>query len=206
MNSRKQKIARMALQILKDRGIEGLTFQSLSRAIGLDPAFLSDTFSGGERELLMDTVEVAGRLWVDTLRADIEKAENTADKLACLAHGYVTGSEAHPSILSVYIDLWKLVKDQEDDYVRNRLGELYQFYISSFGELLTLAGAGGLPRREGEALSLLFTVLSDVVHVQSVTLEQPVDFQMLSEVVTRMLTVILQVGKAAGRCMRAALR
>lgn len=188
MNSRKQKIARMALQILKDRGIEGLTFQSLSRAIGLDPAFLSDTFSGGERELLMDTVEVAGRLWVDTLRADIEKAENTADKLACLAHGYVTGSEAHPSILSVYIDLWKLVKDQEDDYVRNRLGELYQFYISSFGELLTLAGAGGLPRREGEALSLLFTVLSDVVHVQSVTLEQPVDFQMLSEVVTRMLT------------------
>ena len=188
MNSRKQKIARMALQILKDRGIEGLTFQSLSRAIGLDPAFLSDTFSGGERELLMDTVEVAGRLWVDTLRADIEKAENTADKLACLAHGYVTGSEAHPSILSVYIDLWKLVKDQEDDYVRNRLGELYQFYISSFGELLTLAGAGGLPRREGEALSLLFTVLSDVVHVQSVTLEQPVDLQMLSEVVTRMLT------------------
>ena len=188
MNSRKQKIARMALQILKDRGIEGLTFQSLSRAIGLDPAFLSDTFSGGERELLMDTVEVAGRLWVDTLRADMEKAENTADKLACLAHGYVTGSEAHPSILSVYIDLWKLVKDQEDDYVRNRLGELYQFYISSFGELLTLAGAGGLPRREGEALSLLFTVLSDVVHVQSVTLEQPVDFQMLSEVVTRMLT------------------
>ena len=188
MNSRKQKIARMALQILKDRGIEGLTFQSLSRAIGLDPAFLSDTFSGGERELLMDTVEVAGRLWVDTLRADMEKAENTADKLACLAHGYVTGSEAHPSILSVYIDLWKLVKDQEDDYVRNRLGELYQFYISSFGELLTLAGAGGLPRREGEALSLIFTVLSDVVHVQSVTLEQPVDFQMLSEVVTRMLT------------------
>lgn len=77
------------------------------------------------------------------------------------------------------------MKDQEDDYVRNRLGELYQFYISSFGELLTLAGAGGLPRREGEALSLLFTVLSDVVHVQSVTLEQPVDFQMLSEVVTR---------------------
>ena len=187
MNSRKRKITRMALQVLRERGTNGLTLGNLSRAACLSPALLAELFPEGDKELLMDTMTAAGVRWVDALRTEMEKNAEPPERLARLARGFVLGSGTHPEILSVYIDLWKMVKDREDSYIRHRLCELYQFYADSFGEMLELAGVQELPQREGEALSLLFTVLSDAVHVQSVTLNRAVDFEMLSTVAARLL-------------------
>ena len=187
MDSRKQKITRIALQILRERGTDGLTLGNLSRAACLSSDLLAELFPEGDKELLMDTMAAAGVRWVEALRTEMKKTAEPSERLAHLARGFVLGSGTHPEILSVYIDLWKLVKDREDSYVRQRLCELYQFYSASFAELLLLAGVRELPQGEREALSLLFTVLSDAVHVQSVTLNRAVDFEMLSTVTARLL-------------------
>ena len=63
LDVKKRKIARLAFQEARDRGIDGLRLETLAETTGLPLPLLVSLYPQGEGELCMDAVEYAGELW-----------------------------------------------------------------------------------------------------------------------------------------------
>lgn len=186
----KQRIIKIALHELLNRGTEWINIYNVSKYIHIDESKLLDIFPMGDHELLMDAVEYAGKSWVQEIKKNIDRKDNVVDKLETLVKEYALGSKDYPKSLSIYIDLWKIIKDNKDEYMKQRLKELYIFYASEFSSILQTFGESNLLQAELDAFSLMITILSDVIHIQSVTLENELDFDMISKVITKIISAL----------------
>jgi undecaprenyl pyrophosphate synthase len=182
----KQKIIKIALGELLRNGVESFSIQNLSINTSLDAFKINELFTYGDRELLMDAVTLAGKVWVKEIRNDIDKEDTARKKLRMAARGFTLGTEDYPESLSVYIDLWKIVKDEKDGYIQERLKELYRYYASEFVDIVSGIGNFARDEEEVKAFSLIVTVLSDVLHIQSITLRDDVDFEVIGKVIEEM--------------------
>ena len=188
----KQKVLKIALKILFQYG--NITIEHLSETAALDKEGLTLLFSNGDKELLMDTVEYAGTIWVDKIKKEISEQKSVQGKLRTLASGYALGSREHPQSLSIYIDLWKYIKDGNNEYIKKRLCEIYRFYIDEFNNIVNNIGEFHATEKQRRALSLFITILSDVLHIQSITLENEVDFDSFQEMIENVI-VLFFTGK-----------
>lgn len=189
---RKNKLLKIAINLLEMYGTERLTIPSLAEAMQVDTGTLSPRYFADDRELLMDTVDAAGRIWVAQIRKKADAAADRKGKIAVFANGYVTGSKAHSNILSTYIDLWKLVKDKKDPYIKKRLGQIYEFYMAAFKSFMQEVAQHN--DEELEALSVLATVLSDALHIQSIVLEKAIDFDGIQKLVEKIIDLFILNG------------
>jgi len=188
----KQKIIKIALNQLLLYGTEECNIENISDRTGLCERSVRQLFRDGNHELLMDAVEYAGRTWVQKLKKEVAGKEDVNSKLNVLTLGYALGGEQFPESLSVYIDLWKMVKDKKDTYIRNRLRELYNFYTLEFSNIVNEIGDFDILQEGLKTYAFIMTLLSDVIHIQSIILENEVDFQKIKKVIEIMTTAFFQ--------------
>jgi len=187
----KKNVLKIALHLLLKDGSADIN--SIAEMTGFNIKKLNEAFPSGDKELLMDTVEFAGKTWVEKLQKEIAAKNSVREKLKTLASGYTLGSQYYPESLSVYIDLWKTIKDNQDEYMKSRLKEIYHFYISAFCNMINEIGSFHIKYEELYSFSLFMTVLSDVLHIQSITLENDVDFKSFEAMIEK-LTVLFFMG------------
>ena len=144
----KQKIVKIACNEVLVHGVEQINIKNLANRTGFNIEKLNTLFQYGDQELLMDAVEYAGKVWVSQIKKKIQDSHNISDKLKILANSYTMGSKDFSQSLSTYIDLWKIVKDQKDEYIKTRLKSIYNFYISEFVNIATDIGCRNIPKKE----------------------------------------------------------
>ena len=171
----KQKILKISFSVLLNEGFVNIS--QIAKRTGLEEKKLYGLFSDGDKELYMDTVEYAGKAWVDKIKKEIAEKNDSESKLKTLAAGYTLGSKDYPESLSVYIDLWKIIKDNKDEYVKERLRNIYNYYISEFCNIVNEINKFNIKYDELRSFALFMTILSDMIHIQSLTLENNVDFE-----------------------------
>ena len=179
----KNKVLQIAFNMLLQNGT--IDISGVAEKTGLNQVKLNELFPLGDKELLMDTVEHAGRLWVAKIKQNLAEKNSIQEKLKALATGYALGSKDHPQSLSVYIDLWKTVKDGNDVYITKRLRDLYNCYIDEFCDIVKEIGADSVDTRELRSFSTFMTVLSDVLHVQSITLGNEINFEEFAKMIEK---------------------
>lgn len=173
---KKYKILKIFLGKIGEIDLENIELTEILPMIGISQKQFHILFPNGTYELLMDTIEYAGRRWLDKLKKDIDRATTQADKLSLLLNGYALGAENYSENLSLYIDLWKLVKDGRSKYLKNRLGQIYECYISEFNAIWKQIGISGLEDEEMHILGVIMTALSDAIHIQYFTGKHLIEF------------------------------
>lgn len=188
---RKDKILKIVLGKIGQIDMEHIELSEILPMVGASQKQFHILFPNGTDELLMDTIAYAGCRWLDALKEDIDKAATRADKLSLLFSGYALGAESYSENLSLYIDLWKRVKDGKSEYVKNRLGEIYDRYITEFTAIWRQIGVRGLEEEEIHILGVIMTALSDAIHIQYFTGKHPIEFGKIEQLLCSLVKGIL---------------
>ncbi len=143
-------------------------------------------FQYGDKELMMDVIEYAGMRWVDQIKASIMEMMDIDHKVDALLYGYTMGTKKYPQLLSTYIDLWKIVKDQQDEYIKLRLKTIYNFYVAEFTHIVRDIGCQQIPYNELVAFGVFITLMSDVAHIQSLILDNQLDFDCMYSILNKL--------------------
>lgn len=167
-------------------GIEQVTIDNIAKKTGVDKEKINNLFQYDDKELVMDVMEYAGIKWVEEIKLKIKNTNDRTKKLETLIYGYTMGSKEYPQSLSSYIDMWKIIKDNEDEYIKLRLKTIYNYYISEFTNIVEDIGCEHIPYNERIAFGTFVTLLSDVIHIQSLVIENKLDFDCLVNVVNRL--------------------
>ncbi len=172
----KELFLRMGLPVLMRYGADEFTIHKLACEYQLNQEELAKCFPGGDSELLMDEVSYAGRLWLQKLNETLSNTERSKEeRLTYLVTEYVNGTNGYSDSLAVYIDLWKKIRDYNDPYLTKRLKEIYRMYADDFirmlEEILPFKGTD----EEKKAFSILMTVSSDTLHIQSMLFSEEFD-------------------------------
>ena len=107
LDVKKRKIARLAFQEARDRGIDGLRLETLAETTGLPLPLLVSLYPQGEGELCMDAVEYAGELWLERMEAAVRDGKTPADRLHRLIREYALGKE-RKTATDISADGWRL--------------------------------------------------------------------------------------------------
>lgn len=198
---KKEKILKILLGKIGDIGIQNLDSANVLSIIGISQKQFDMLFSDGAEELLMDSIEYAGCQWLDYLKKDVKEAESKTEKIALVLNGYTLGAEKFSENLSLYIDLWKMVKDGEHEYLKNRLDKIYEMYSREFAEIMDNIGVGWLTKEEIYVWGVLMTALSDAIHIQFFTMKNSVDFMKIQHFIGKVTKTILPLLEERGKEM-----
>lgn len=191
LSGSKRHLARAAFLKLELYGIEKENMQSFSSATGLSSDRLRALYPKGEPELWLDAIQYAGERWIAEIRKGLLHIHGRTARLSYLTNAYIRGSEQHPRALDAYIDLWKKAKDG-DTYIQERLAAVYREYAEQF--IRMIREDTGLNPDMGTLYSVAqwLTVLSDILHVQSSVLGNPVDFEEMGRTIQRAVSLLLE--------------
>ncbi len=191
LSGSKQHLARIAFRELERHGMEKWTIQSFSNATGLSDDRLRFLYPNGEAELWLDAVQYAGERWIAEIRKDLRRTGAEKEPLSHLVNAYIRGSEQHPDALNAYIDLWKKAKDG-DVYIQKRLAAIYREYTIQFIRMVREEIGLDPDMDTLETVAQWLTILSDVLHIQSLILGNPVDFEKMGQTVSRAVSLLLR--------------
>ena len=198
---KKEKILKILLGKIGDIGIQNLDSANVLSIIGISQKQFNMLFSDGAEQLLMDSIEYAGCQWLDHLKKDVKEAESKTEKIALVLNGYALGAEKFSENLSLYIDLWKMVKDGKHEYLKNRLDKIYEMYSREFAEIMDNIGVGWLTKEEIYVWGVLMTALSDAIHIQFFTMKNSVDFMKIQHFIGKVSKTILPLLEERGKEM-----
>ncbi|MCL2702970.1 MAG: hypothetical protein FWE91_05105 [Defluviitaleaceae bacterium] len=168
----KKTIIKLVLARLEAEGAASLTLQAVGGLGGVSMDNMRKYFPNGDEELLMDAVELAGQIWIKRVADEVSKIDAPDLKIRRLAALYAFGTLSFPESLSIYIDLWKLVKNGDSEYIKKRLKAVYLLYSRSFCEL-AFGGTEASPK--AKSLAIIMTMLSDMLHIQYTLLGNEVE-------------------------------
>jgi len=187
--SMKQKlILEVALKLMFEGYYEDATIDSVSSYSQLDSEKIRQHYAADEN-LRMSAMKYAAVVWVDQVKIDLEKQETKKEKLSALIRHYIAGSESHPHSLSLYVDIWKKIRDLKTDdrqLLSNELSEIYRYYVSFFQEAMKdiYMNESGY---DMEQLAWIMVVMSDGFHIQSLIQSQQLDFDRITQTFCKML-------------------
>jgi hypothetical protein len=185
----KQKlILETTLKLMFEGYYEDATVDSVSSYAQLDPAKIMQHYTTDEN-LRMSAMKYAAVVWVEQVKLDLEKQESKKDKLYTLIRHYIAGSESHPHSLSLYVDIWKKIRDiktEDRQLLSKELSEIYRYYVSFFQEAMKdiYANESGY---DMEQLAWIMVVISDGFHIQSLIQSQQIDFERITQTFCKML-------------------
>ena len=187
--SMKQKlILEAALKLMFEGYYEDATVDSVSSYTQLVPEKIMQHYTTDEN-LRMSAMKYAAIVWVNQVKVDLEKQETKKDKLYTLIRHYIAGSESHPQSLSLYVDIWKRIRDikiKDRQLLSNELSEIYRYYVSVFQESMKdiYTNESGY---DMEQLAWIMVVMSDGFHVQSFIQTHQLDFDKITQMLCKML-------------------
>lgn len=170
---REAQILNLSLSFMYQAGFERTNIEELAKWSKLDSSILRGLFES-DVDLQMKTMEYAATVWVAKIRREAEKIESREDRIRYILKEFAFGTDEYANSLSLYIDLWKQIRDLDDctqnekRYLKDTLLDIYHYYASFFCELCFDSKSTS----EANAISWLMVVLSDGIHIQSL-LENP---------------------------------
>lgn len=191
-------IMETALKIMFAKDFDAVSISEVSAKAKIRLDVIQSLYTTDD-ELRMEAVEYAGVRWVEDIRIQLNKEKNTLDKLKLLIKLYVSGSQTHPESLSIYVDLWKKLRDNiggENTYIKSSLESIYRYYVQIFKEVFTeialeQGGHCTLNQNQVEHLAWIMVVLSDGLHIQSLIQSKPLDFEGIRAVLYPMVEGLL---------------
>lgn len=188
---KKEKILKIMFHKLEEIGITNLYTQEILSMIGISEKQFMLLFPDGRNELIMDSLEYAGILWLNDLKHKVNITEEKKDKFIVIMSNYILGAEKYTNNLSLYIDLWKMIKDENNYYLRQRLCKIYELYVNEFTSLLMELEIHSLTREEIYGLAIIVTALSDAINIQYIINDYRVDFTLFQKIITKFTLMIM---------------
>ena len=188
--SMKQKlILETTLKLMFEGFYEDATVDSVSSYAQMDSEKVRQHYATDEN-IRISAMKYAAVVWVEQVKADMEKQETKKDKLYTLIRHYIAGSESHPHSLSLYVDIWKKIRDMNTKdrqlLLSDELSEIYFYYVSFFQEYMK-----DIYKNESgydmEQLAWIMVVISDGFHVQSLVKPRQLDFDRITQTLCKML-------------------
>lgn len=182
----KRLILETALRQMFAGGYEKATIDSVSCASALQPEQIHKNYPTNE-ELRMAAMEYAASVWLASVAEEVEQKSSRHEKLYTLIYRYIAGSESHPASLSLYVDLWKRIRDGADEtvpWIKVELEKIYFRYVRFFQEALCELFAG---MQNEEQLAWIMVVISDGFHIQSLIRGTQHDFDEIAQTFCKML-------------------
>jgi|GEM_PF-1458304 len=182
-----------SLRIMFDKGFESADIEGVSREAGVDIK-KTKIFYASDDELRMAAMKYAAIIWTGQVKADILKYETNREKLHGLITHYIAGTESHPNSLSLYIDVWKRIKDlpRGNDRLKNGLYEIYQYYADFFIKVLHEL-YGDLQGIDAELMAWILVVISDGFHIQSLLLPEKFDYDGITRIFCKVLEPLKEI-------------
>ena len=184
----KKLILETALKLMFEGFYENADIKSVSRKAQLDPEKIRQHYDTDEN-LRMSAMKYAAVVWVNQVKADLKKQQTKEDKLYALIRHFIAGSESHPQSLSLYVDIWKKLRDLKSEYrqlLSDELSEIYRYYVLFFQEAMKdiYDNKSGY---DMEQLAWMMVVISDGFHIQSLVQPQQFNFDKITQIFCKML-------------------
>ncbi|MFZ5351493.1 MAG: hypothetical protein ACOZCL_02080 [Bacillota bacterium] len=179
--SKKEKlILEAALKVMLKEEFAAVNIEQIADEIMLDPAKIKISYKNND-ELRMSAMEYAARSWMSFVRNDILNEADKHKKLYKLICHYALGTENYPESLSLYIDIWKRIRDgnfENLEKMKEKLSNIYDYYEYCFvdiisKEICTVIGKAD----ELKHLSQILVAISDGLHIQSLFRTTAIDFE-----------------------------
>lgn len=188
LSIQKRLILETALKLMFEGFYENADIKSVSRKAQLDPVKIRQHYETDEN-LRMSAMKYAAVVWVNQVKADLKKQKTQKDKLYALVRHFIAGSESHPQSLSLYVDIWKKLRDSKTEnrqLLSDELSEIYRYYVSFFREAMEDI-YGDEAGYDMEQLAWMMVVISDGFHVQSFVQPQQLNFDKITQTFCKML-------------------
>jgi len=188
ISTQKRLILETALKLMFEGFYEDAGIDSVSSYAQLEPEKIWQHYPSDEA-LRMSAMKYAAVVWVEQVKADLERQKTKKNKLFALIRHFIAGSESHPQSLSLYVDIWKKIRElktEDKQSLSNELSEIYRYYASFFQEAMKdiYDNESGY---DMEQLAWIMVVLSDGFHVQSLIQPQQPDFDKITQTFCEML-------------------
>lgn len=183
-----------ALNVMFQTDFEAVTIQNIAERTQIDVAKILKLYSN-DNELRMTAMEFAALNWGEHVRDLLREESTTQDKLKKLIQLFIGGTASHPNSLSLYLDIWKKIRDSgEEDaaYLKEKLFDIYEFYAALFKEVLAnnnIAAIFDDPLID--QLAWIMVVISDGFHIQTLVQGKVANFESIGNTMYRMVRPLL---------------
>ncbi len=184
---KRQAILKITVNEMLQHGTSCISLQHIQARTGIPQKTLQSLFPRGDKELLLDAMEYSGQQWVQNIQTTLRAMQDQRSKVEVLVDSYCLGTLKHAPALDTYLDMWNVIRDTGDEYLRARLASIYQMYIASFLAIAKEEFNSATSDHELQGLAVLSTILSDALHVQISLLKQEIPV----ETVTKLLKALL---------------
>jgi AcrR family transcriptional regulator len=188
LSIQKRLILEAALKLMLEGAYEHASIDNVSSYTRLDPEKIRQHYATDEN-LRMSAMKYAAVVWVEQVKADLKKQQTKKDTLYALIRHFIAGSESHPQSLSLYVDIWKKLRDLKTEnrqLLSDELSEIYRYYVSFFREAMEDI-YGNEAGYDMEQLAWIMVVISDGFHVQSLIQPQQLDFDGIAHTFCKIL-------------------
>lgn len=188
LSIQKRMILETALKLMFEGVYENASIESVSLYTRLDPEKIMHHYDTDET-LRMSAMKYAAVVWVEQVKSDLKKQQTQKDKSYALIRHFIAGSESHPQSLSLYVDVWKKLRDlktKNRQLLRDELSEIYRYYVGFFREAMEDI-YGNETGYDMEQFAWIMVVISDGFHVQSLVQPQQIDFDGIAHTFCKML-------------------
>jgi AcrR family transcriptional regulator len=177
------------LKELFSSNYEAVTIEDVCEKYGLAKKKAFEYFADDD-DLKMSAVEYAASVWVTNLSKRLNVIASSEERIRLIIRSFALGTEEYPQSLSIYIDLWKRLRDCpfENSKIKDRLNRVYKFYSDEFCRLLSAEWKIELEDESLRSIAYIFVVISDGLHIQTFLQQKELDCDKITETLCRMLS------------------
>lgn len=198
-STREKLILETTLKVMYQKNFEAANITNIAEQAMLNPRHVKDIYYSDD-SLRMEAIKYSAIVWVEYIKKDIAGEKDKAKKIRKLLHHYATGSESYPLSLSLYIDVWKKIRDCEggkEELLKEELKKIYALFVKVFEELLLEeVFIDNAVDSEIRQLAWIMVVISDGLHVQNLIRPKSLNFDRSVDVLYKMINGYLsEMGK-----------
>ncbi|WP_432409042.1 hypothetical protein [Wukongibacter sp. M2B1] len=198
-STREKLILETTLKVMYQKNFEAANITNIAEQAMLNPRHVKDIYYSDD-SLRMEAIKYSAIVWVEYIKKDIAGEKDKAKKIRKLLHHYAAGSESYPLSLSLYIDVWKKIRDCEggkEELLKEELKKIYALFVKVFEELLLEeVFIDNAVDSEIRQLAWIMVVISDGLHVQNLIRPKSLNFDRSVDVLYKMINGYLsEMGK-----------
>jgi len=198
-STREKLILETALKIMYKKNFQAANIIQVAKQAMLSPKQVKEIYKSDD-ELRMAAIKYAAFVWVEYIKKDIANEKDKKTRIRKLLRHYAAGSESYPLSLSLYIDVWKRIRDCEnndENLLKEELEKIYFLFVEVFEEIIlkeicidsTLAS-------QIRQLAWIMVVISDGLHIQNLIRPESLNFDGAVDVLYKMIDGYLsEMGK-----------
>lgn len=115
---KRQAILKITVNEMLQHGTSCISLQHIQARTGIPQKTLQSLFPRGDKELLLDAMEYSGQQWVQNIQTTLRAMQDQRSKVEFLVDSYCLGTLKHAPALDTYLDMWNVIRDTGDEYLR----------------------------------------------------------------------------------------